>query len=281
MGAGYAITLAPARPRQIILLARTAAKVQPVIDQIKSISPQTEASFVSVSLDDIDSAKIAAREVSKVLIDGKLDVLINNAGIMAVPYSETKQGVESQFGTNHIGHFALTQGLISNIAAAGPEARVINITSDGYKIAKFKPESYNFDDGKTYDPFSGYGQSKTANILFTRGLASRGITSFAVHPGVIFGTALGTHLEMDDFAKIEPIAKRNTGQSFSIGDAKSAEQGVSTGLRAALDPGLVGANGSYLADGQVEELRDYAKDPAVVEKLWSISEELIGERFTI
>lgn len=234
-----------------------------------------------ILLDNIESAKQAAVEVSKALVNGKLDVLINNAGIMAVPFSKTNSGVESQLGTNHIGHFVFTHGLVQNILAAGPDARIINITSDGYKIAKFKPDDYNFQDGKTYDSFSGYGQSKTANILFTRGLASRGITSFAVHPGVIFGTALSSHLDLSVFEGIPAVAERNTGQTFVVGPPKSDAQGVATGLRAALDPNLVKDNGSYLADGQVEELRDYAKDPELVEKLWSLSEELTGQKFTI
>lgn len=200
---------------------------------------------------------------------------------MAVPYSKTKLGVESQFATNHLGHFVLTQKLMPYIKAAGKDARVVNLTSDGYLVCQFKPDDINFSDGKSYDPFSGYGQSKTANILFTKGLAKRGVTSFAVHPGVIFGTGLSEGMDFSLFDTIGEITKRNTGQDFVMGKPKNVEQGVATTIRAAVDPGLVGESGSYLADVQVEDVRGHAKDQELVEKLWELSEQLVGEKFEI
>lgn len=160
LGAQTAIELAkaPSPPSHLILLARTAGKVQPVIDQIKKDS-STGATFVPISLDDPDSVRAAAKTIIDSLgPDGKIDYLFNYAGIMAPPYTLTNQGIESQFATNHIGHFLLTANLMSLIKRAGSEARVINVSSDGYKISPFQPDNYNFDDGKTYHPLSGYGK---------------------------------------------------------------------------------------------------------------------------
>lgn len=281
LGAQTALDLAKANPGHLLLLARSAAKVQPVIDEIAKLSSTTKTSFVSISLDDLESVRSAAAEVASQLPSGKIDILINNAGIMAVPFAKTKLGVESQFATNHLGHFVLTQHLTPYIRAAGKEARVINLTSDGYCICPFRPDNINFGNGKSYHPFSAYGQSKTANILFTKGLAKRGISSFAVHPGVIFSTSLAKSLDMSLLDTIDEVAKQNTGQAFTIGEAKNIEQGVATTIRAATDPEIAEDSGSYMVDCQVEDVREYAKDKEMVEKLWALSEQLVGEKFEI
>lgn len=252
-----------------------------MIDEIAKLSSTTKTSFVSISLDDLESVRSAAAEVASQLPSGKMGILINNAGIMAVPFAKTKLGAESQFATNHLGHFVLTQQLTPYIRAAGKEARVINLTSDGYCICPFRPDNINFDDGKSYHPFSAYGQSKTANILFTKALAKRGITSFAVHPGVIFSTSLAKSLDMSLLDTIDEVAKQNTGQALTIGEAKNIEQGVATTIRAVIDPEIAKDSGSYMVDCQVEDVREYAKDEEMVEKLWALSEQLVGEKFEI
>lgn len=282
LGAQTALDLAQAKPANLVLLARNASKVQPVIDQIANISPSTRVAFVPVLLDDIDSVRKAAAEVSKHLPGGTIDILINNAGIMAVPYSKTKLGVESQFATNHLGHFVLTQRLMPLIKAAGKTARVVNLSSSGHLICPLRPNDINFDDGKTYDPLSAYGQSKTANILFTKGLAKRGVSSFAVHPGLILTTHLGDQVDHSLFASINEITKRNTGKDFgAMDEPKSREQGSSTTIVAAFDPAILGANGSYLKDCHIEEVGEHAKDDEMVDKLWELSETLVGEKFEI
>lgn len=281
LGAQTALDLAKANPAQVLLLARSASKVQPVIDEIAKTSPSTKTSFVPISLDDLDNVRTAATDVSSQLANGKIDILINNAGIMAVPYAKTTLGLESQFATNHLGHFVLTQKLMPYISAAGKSARIVNLTSDAYSISPFRPDDINFDDGKCYDRLSGYGQSKTANILFTKGLAKRGVTSFAVHPGVIFSTGLARDLDLSVFDTADEIAKRNTGQGFVMERPKNIDQGVATTIRAAIDPEIVGDSGSYMADCQVVDVSEYAKDESLVEKLWEISEKLTGEKFDI
>lgn len=256
--------------------------MQPVIDTIEAIGASIEAVFVSVSLDDLSSVRTAANEVlSSLGENGKIDILINNAGIMATPFSKSQDGIENQFATNHVGHFLLTKILYPAIKAAGPEARVINLTSTGYALCPFRPDDYNFSDGSEYDEWSGYGQSKTANILFTKGLAARGVTSFAAHPGTIMSTSLSNQMDRSLFDKIDEVSRRNTGQGFTVDKQKSVEQGAATTVVAAIDPRIVSKSGNYMADCQVEDVMDHAKDPMQVEKLWEVSERLIGEKFEI
>ncbi|KAK5078594.1 hypothetical protein LTR64_002992 [Lithohypha guttulata] len=283
LGGQTAIDLAHSQPppAHLILLARSEAKVQPVIDQINTSTTGPLAKFVPILLDDFDSIRSAAKAITDIVgPQGKIDILMNYAGIMAVPYSLSKAGIESQFATNHIGHFLLTLRLKSHLSK---NARIINVSSDGYKLGRFDPEKYNFDDGKSYHPWSGYGQSKTANILFTKGLAKRGVISFALHPGVIFGTGLTVGMTDSDklFEQLEEISVRNTGEAMVMGEGKTVEQGVATAIRAVVDPSLDGKNGSFLDDCEVVEVLDYARDDKLVESLWELSEKLVGEKFVI
>ncbi|EXJ83374.1 hypothetical protein A1O1_06996 [Capronia coronata CBS 617.96] len=208
---------------------------------------------------------------------------------MAVPYAKTKNGIESQFATNHLGHFVLTQRLMPFLKKAAAETdgsgavRVVNVSSSGHLICPFRPDNINFDDGKTYDPFSGYGKSKTANILFTKGLANRGVTSFALHPGLIFS------IRISRTASISVCSVRSTRlQRGTLGKSLEAwtsprpwTRGCATTLVAAFDPSIVNANGSYLRVCQVSEVAEHARDEASIEKLWEVSEKLVGEKFVI
>lgn len=199
LGAQTALFLAAGNPSNIILLGRTASKVTPVISEIKTISPSTNAQFIPLDLTRFDSIRAAAATINNTV--DKIDVLINNAGIMGVSeYTLTAEGIESQFAANHIGHFLLTSLLMPKLEAAGNGARIVNLSSSGHQLGEVRLDDYNFDGGKAYDPWAAYGQSKTANILFTvslaEKLASRGILAFAVHPGSIADTQLGTHIEM-------------------------------------------------------------------------------------
>lgn len=282
------MALAHGNPAHLILLARSQSRVESIISAITKINSSIKVDFVPVSLDDLDSVRAAANTINASI--EKLDILINNAGIMAVDkYTTNKAGIELQFATNHVGHFLFTKLLFPKILAAGPGARIINLTSLGHKIGPVRFDDYNFSDGKEYDPWSGYGQSKTANILFSLYLANklrdRGIVSFGVHPGGIFETQLAVHIAdpMKALADIEPIAQKNTGRHFPL-DAdkpKSMAQGIATTLVAALDPRIEQQSGMYMMDCQPTRTYEYAESMEGAEKLWKLSEELVGEKFEL
>ena len=155
-----------------------------MIDNIKAEHPSVTVTFVQLDLTDLSSVKSAAKEIN-LKID-KLDILINNAGVMAVKdYTKTKDGFELQFAANHVGHFLLTNLLAPKIIAA--KGRIINVSSFGYMSGGVVFDDPNFSDGAKYNPWIAYAQSKTANILFSRSLASKlkskGVESFSLNPG--------------------------------------------------------------------------------------------------
>jgi len=285
LGAQTALFLAAGNPSNIILLGRTASKVTPVISEIKTISPSTNARFIPLDLTRFDSIRAAAATINNTV--DKIDVLINNAGIMGVSeYTLTAEGIESQFAANHIGHFLLTSLLMPKLEAAGNGARIVNLSSSGHQLGEVRLDDYNFDGGKAYDPWAAYGQSKTANILFTvslaEKLASRGILAFAVHPGSIADTQLGTHIEMSMWGHVSQAFVDRGFPNPMMAPLKSLAAGTSSTLYAALDPSLKASDsGSYIADATITETPDYAHNPAIAEKLWVLSEDVIGEKFNL
>ncbi|RYP66650.1 hypothetical protein DL770_008759 [Monosporascus sp. CRB-9-2] len=290
IGSSMAVTLARASPEHILIASRTAAKVEPVLAAIREVNPSVKATFVQVDLSDHASVRRAAKEILEATAS-KIDVLINSAGNMALKeYTVDKQGIEMQLSANHIGHFLLTNLLVPAISAAADAnreygARIVNLCSLGYLISPFRFDDYNFSGGKTYDPWTGYGQAKTANILFTFGLAERlkerGVTSFAAHPGSNLDTQLGSHLVMEDYNDIFEITKRNTSKDFVFDEPrfKTYAQIGATPLTAALDPDLAAKSPALLMNNQVAETAEYASNPEIADKLWKLSEKLVGQEF--
>lgn len=287
IGSSIAMELARASPAHILIASRTATNVEPVLSAIRGIDQSIKATFVPVDLSEHDSVRRAATKILEA-VGSKIDVLINSAGNMALKnYTVDKHGIEMQLSVNHVGHFLLTNLLVPALENGG---RVVNITSVGYQISPVRFDDCAFSGGKTYDPWSGYGQAKTAQILFTHGLTNRlkqrGVISFACHPGSNLDTKLGSHLVMDNYADIIPVTKRNTGKDFTfvVGDEprfKTYEQIGATPLIAALDPDLAVHAPAYLQNGQVvQPLAEHAYDPEQVEKCWKLSENLVGQEFT-
>ncbi|PLB46463.1 short-chain dehydrogenase [Aspergillus steynii IBT 23096] len=275
--------LAQGSPAHIIIASRTERKVTPVLEAIKAIDSSIKTTFVHIDLSDQDSVRHAAAEI--LAVAPKIDVLINCAGVMVVKeYTTSKQGIELQLATNHIGHFLLTNLLVPALEAAAP-SRVVNLSSSGYRISHFHFDDWNFSDGKTYDGWTGYAQSKTANILFAIGFTNRikhrGITSTALHPGYNLETELGTHLGPDDYALIDPVIKRNTGNEFVFEEPrfKSLSQIAATALIASLDPELPEKSPAFLQNSRIDTPDPHATDPEAVEKLWKLSEEIVGQKF--
>ena len=210
---------------------------------------------------------------------GPLDLLINNAGVMAVPDLQlTPEGWELQFATNHLGHFALTVGLRDALAEAAGGARIVSLTSRGHLRSPVVFDDINFAS-RPYDPMLAYAQSKTANVLFAveanRRWSDAGINANAVHPGAIQETNLSRYLDPDYLAQL-----RGSG----VYQYKTTEQGAATSVLVATWPPLEGIGGRYFQDCNEAPVVDpttaaptgagvaaYAVDPANAERLWELS----------
>ncbi|EAQ84248.1 hypothetical protein CHGG_10652 [Chaetomium globosum CBS 148.51] len=306
IGSSIATALAKASPAHILIASRTATNVNPVLVAIRDIDPSIKTTFIQVDLSYHASVRRASNEILAAT-GSKIDVLINSAGNMALKeYTVDKQGIELQFSVNHLGHFLLTNLLVPALLSTATtgatttttSTRVVNLTSAGYQISPVRYTDPSFSAGSTYDPWSGYGQAKTAQILFAYGLTQRlggrGVVAVACHPGSNLDTKLGAHLVMEDYADVGPVTLRNTGRefAFAVGDEprfKTFEQIGATPLIAALDPevgagvegaGVMGVPVCYLQNGRVmQPVVEHAYGEAHVEKCWDLSEELVGQRF--
>lgn len=213
-----------------------------------------------------------------------LDLLINNAGVMASPFEKTEDGFEMQFGTNHLGHFLLAGLLAPALVKAAP-SRIVNLSSSGHRMSPVIFEDINFEQ-RAYNKWASYGQSKTANILHAveldRRLGERGVHAYAVHPGAI-QTELSRHMDETDW---EMMRSRAESGAFKI---KTIPAGAATSVYAATAPELEGRGGLYLEDCHIAEinndqadsagLQSYAVDPEAAQRLWAVSEEMVGQSF--
>jgi len=236
-----------------------------------------------VTLDLASLASVRACADALLAAGNPFDLIIANAGIMACPQSQTADGFETQFGTNHLGHFVLINRIASLLKSGG---RLVNLSSAGHRFSDVNIEDPNFEH-TTYSEFGAYGRSKTANILFAvefdRRHKAEGIRATAVHPGVI-QTELGRHMTPEVMRQIIPddgSAPTFTWKTIPQGAATS----IWSGVVAPAD--LVG--GLYCEDCHVAELqndpeirggvRSYALDPDRAKALWAKSEEMVGETF--
>ncbi|XP_044738480.1 retinol dehydrogenase 13-like [Chrysoperla carnea] len=198
----------------------------------------------------------------------RLDILINNAGVMRCPKLQTTEGFELQLGVNHLGHFLLTNLLLDTLKKSSP-SRIVNLSSRAHVSGKINIEDLNSD--KSYDPGQAYNQSKLANILFTMELAKRlegtGVTVNAVHPGVV-DTELIRHIDMLKNSLVAFFYK-----PFSWLLFKTPIQGAQTTLYAALDPSLEKVTGKYFSDVAEKEVAPQAKDDVTAKWLWLVSEK--------
>jgi NAD(P)-dependent dehydrogenase (short-subunit alcohol dehydrogenase family) len=206
----------------------------------------------------------------------RLDILINNAGVMFTPLERTADGFELQLGTNYLGPFLLTTRLIPALRTAAP-SRVVNLSSVAHEFSDINWDDPNYQS-RPYDKFEAYGQSKTATILFTRELDRRlapdGVRSYAVHPGSI-PTELLRYMGPDDFVAI----RKRTGATGPPppGSLKTVETGAATTVWAAVAPELANQGGTYLSDCEIsDEDAPYTRDMEAAARLWSLSEKLVG-----
>lgn len=276
-----------AKGAHVIISARNPAQIEDAVAAIKADVPDAQLETLTCDLASLESIKAAGTEANQRF--DKIDILINNAGVMACPKMQTSDGFEMQFGTNHLGHFALTKHLMP-LVEAGSDKRIVNLSSRGHHISPANLDDPHFETTE-YTPWESYGRSKTANILFTKGLedrfADKGVHAYAVHPGGI-QTNLGRHLTEEDMAFLR---KRMEEQAKETGVAtmfKSISEGAATQVWAATAAELEGQGGVYCEDCHVADLddvssnggvRSYALDKGEADRLWAMSEEMTGEVF--
>ena len=265
---------------EVILTARDAPKGEAVMHGIRAATGNDRVSLESLELGSLASVRAFADRV--LARHQRLDLLINNAGVMACPFAKTTDGFELQFGSNHLGHFLATCLLVPALLR-GKSARIVCLSSRGHHIAPVDFDDVQFER-RPYNNWQSYGQAKTANALFAVGLerrlGARGVHALAVHPGAIV-TELGRHLQPED---IQFLQSRSKGMQF-----KSVEQGAATSVFAATAPELEGRGGVYLEDCHVAAINDapdalegvksYALDAGNAERLWELSERLVGQTF--
>ncbi len=273
-GIGYEAARALAqRGAKVLLGCRNPTKAQAARDRIRSAAPDAEVEILELDLADLASVRAAAATVKDTV--EQLDLLINNAGVMALPLTRTADGFEMQFGTNHLGHFALT-GLLIDTLDAAPAARIVSVSSQGHRMGRIVFDDLNADD--SYRRWLRYGQSKVANLLFTYELqrrltaSSAGTIALACHPG-----GASTELARDAgflMKTMQPVANVVM---------QSATMGALPTLRAATDPAAKGAD--YYGPDGIGQTRGfptkvhssaYSHKRDVATQLWAVSEQMTG-----
>ncbi|WP_370464782.1 SDR family NAD(P)-dependent oxidoreductase [Mycolicibacterium sp. P1-18] len=274
-GLGYETAAAlAAKGAHVVLAVRNLEKGKAAADLIARRSPGADVTLQQLDLTSLDSVHEASDQLHAA--HDRIDLLVNNAGVMTTPKATTKDGFELQFGTNHLGHFALTGRLLDLILAA-PGSRVVTVSSIGHRFTR----SIRFDDlqaERSYNRVTAYGQSKLANLLFTyelqNRLAGRDALAVAAHPG---GSAseLDRHLPGPLKLAFRPLEQ-------------DTETGALPTLRAATDPAVAG--GQYFGPGGFLEMRGNPKvvssnrrshDTSVQRRLWTVSEDLTGVTFDL
>ena len=268
------------RGARTILACRDMVKAQAALVRIRTEIPNAQAETMQLNLASLKSIHRFAEAFASHY--DHLHVLLNNAGIMFVPYSQTEDGFESHLGVNHLGHFALT-GLLLGLLASTPGSRVVNVSSEGHRMGHMDFDNFLYEGGRGYRSTEAYGRSKLANLLFTyeldRRFRAHNIDAIAVaaHPGSTRGTNLGR----SGWFGIVRVFLRPF--EFLV---HGPAVGVLPILRAAVDPEVKGAE--YYGPGGRDSLKgnavrvesnELSHDEAVAKKLWEVSESLTGVAF--
>ncbi|RSM05783.1 hypothetical protein CEP52_006103 [Fusarium oligoseptatum] len=280
LGATFVEATASASPELLILAGRTASKLEDLSKTIAAAHPGVKTRHLIVDLTSMDSVRKAAEEVNGWDDVPKIDVVVNNAAVMAIPYSTTADGFETQFAAGHIGHFLLTNLIMEKILAS-ESPRVVNISSNGHSFSPVRHYDPHFSakqkEGETYNKWAAYGQTKTANMLFSLSLAqklgSRGLQSYSVDPDKDLASLLQAHRErghLEGWEFFAPIP---------------VEVGAATHAFAAFDPNIKASNGAHLlksrvADPYVDTVKSWARDIVEADKTWKLSEELVKQKFS-
>ena len=284
-GIGYEAALELARKRaDVIIACRDLGKARSAAAQISASSPDAEVDVMELDLSNLASVRSFADAFHSKY--QTLDVLCNNAGVMAIPYRQTVDGFEMQFGTNHLGHFALT-GLLLDRLLATDGARVVNVASGAHRMGSIRFDDLQWHNG--YRKWRAYGQSKLANLLFTFELQRRAdaagakLLSVACHPGYAATNLQAAGPRMQGSSMLESL--------FSVGNslfAQSAAMGALPTEYAAVAPDVHG--GDYIGPDGIAEMWGHpvkvgcsaaARDTAAAARLWEVSEQLTNVHYTL
>ncbi len=257
----------------VVIAVRNLPKGNAVADQIKKKYENAAVSVMRLDLSDLSSVREFAKNFKKTF--SRLDILINNAGVMVPPFSKTADGFELQMGTNHFGHFALT-GLLLDTLKQTPDSRVVNVSSMAHKIGNVDLNDLHWENRK-YKKWDAYGDSKIANLYFTYALQQR-LSANGKNPMVTASHPGWTATEL----------QRNTGffNFFNRFFAQDISMGALPTLRAACDPDI--SSGDFIGPSGLLEVKGYpvkvpsnkqSHDPETAKELWDASEELTGVKF--
>lgn len=283
-GLGFEVVRGLARKNaRVVLASRDLTKGEKALQTLQKEFPGVQLELIHLDLADLDSIRSFVDKFKQRYF--RLDILVNNAGVMAIPFRKTKQGFEMQFGTNHLGHFALTGLLLPVMLDTSGQPRIVTISSGLHRQGDLDFTNLYWE--RNYRRGKAYGRSKLANLLFAyelqRRLKAQGtnVLSLAAHPGYAATNlqTVGAKMEESPFKE----------KAFLMANrlfAQSAEMGALPTLFAATAPGLNG--GEYIGPGGLMELKGYPKvvssnkkshDPELAKKLWFVSEELTGVTF--
>jgi NAD(P)-dependent dehydrogenase (short-subunit alcohol dehydrogenase family) len=250
---------------EVLVVCRNLSQAEKLVQEIKMVSGNESTDFFVADLADLASIKQLAEDFKARF--NRLDILINNAGILQTFRSETKERLESHFGVNYLAHFLLTELLLENLKKS-PAARIINVSSDAHAWAKLDFDNLSLKRGFTM--MRAYGNSKLAQLYFTYELARRlketNITVNALHPGVV-STGIARHNVFTDFFF------NGLGKPFLL----TPEQGAETSIYLASSPEVAGVSGKYFYKKKSLNSSDESYDTKKAAKMWQISEDLLKD----
>lgn len=261
------------RGARVIMACRDIGKAEEAAKDIRSLAEGVEGAgtveVVCLNLGSLASVRQCAQELLRK--EEKIQLLVNNAGVMVCPEGKTEDGFETQFGVNHLGHFLFTCLLLPRIIRSAP-ARIVTVSSVGHEWGNINFEDLNSE--QSYSAWKAYCQSKLANVLFCKELARRlqdtGVTTYSLHPGAV-NTELQRHLD-DTYFRGANLLNRAFARLFF----KTPEEGAQTSIYCSVDEKLANQTGLYYSDCKEKVPSVRARDPEVAKKLWEVSAKMVG-----